>query len=131
MNINTFRSQYNSEMARIKDLGDMGASMSEVSGRVMINAAGEAYADVAFSVRFVEPPSFKSGFGLVEGADIIPGKMPTGSAYVAEWKTVERLPFSVWYVGARIHIVTTGLFYQKMTLNYSFSGKTITNPVGL
>lgn len=130
MNINVFRNEFYGEQTRAKDLQSITSSHSEVNGRVMINAAGEAHADVSFAVRFVEPPSVKFGFSLVEGQGIIPGKMPTGTAYVSEWKTIERLPFSVWYIGAKIDIVTTGLFYQKMILNYSFSGNTLTNPTG-
>ena len=130
MNIEYYRSQLNNDQTRAVDISSMASAHSEVAGRVMINAAGEAHADVSFAVRFTEPPSVKFGFSLVEGQDILAGRMPTGSAYVSEWKTIERLPFSVWYIGAKIDIVTTGLFYQKMILNYSFSGKTLTNPTG-
>lgn len=128
MNLNQFRQAYNNERTRVHDLNSVAATYAEVPGRVMINAAGEAYVDVNFGVKFTSLPYFKSGFEMQEGSGIISGRMPTGEAYVAEWKTTERLPFSVFYSGARIHIVTTGLFYQKMLLNYSFTGIALSNP---
>lgn len=128
MNIHQFRKSYNNDITRLKDIQSTVASISEVPGRVMINGAGEAYIDVDFSVRFTSLPYFKSGFEVPEGQGVIVGQRPTGEAYVSEWKTIERLPSSVYYVGARICTVITGAFYQKMILNYSFTGNTLSNP---
>ena len=128
MNINQFRKAFNNETTRMRDIQATMADVAEVPGRVMINGAGEAYIDVDFAVPFTTLPYFKSGFELLEGQGIIVGQRPTGTAYVSEWKTKERLPYSVYYVGARICTVITGAFYQKMILNYSFTGNTLSNP---
>lgn len=128
MNMNQFRQQYRNENLRIKDFSQVQSDYIVVPGKVMINAAGEAYTDVNFSIKFVSEPSFTYGFSLQEGQNIISGEMPTGTAHVSAWKTKERLPISVFYTGAHIQVVTTGQFYQKMILNYEFSGIAITNP---
>jgi len=126
--INQFRKQFVNEQRRALDLGSVAADYATVPGKIGINAAGEAYVDVNFPVRFTSLPAFTSGFEMQEGSGIISGLMPTGSAYVAEWKTIERLPTTVFYTGAKIHVVTTGIYYQKMILNYEFKGTAITNP---
>jgi hypothetical protein len=128
MNINQFRQQTRNESLRRRDLSTVQADHAVIPGRILVNAAGEAYADVDFSVRFTSFPSFTYGFELQEGQGIISGEMPTGSAHVSGWKTIERLPVSVFYTGATIQIVTTGQFYQKMILNFEFSGMAMTNP---
>lgn len=128
MNIDQFRSDFYAEKTRVHDLRNMAPSEANVSGRVMINAAGEARALITFPVKFTTVPLFTYGFSVAEGMEPVPGRMPTASAYVARWTTIERLPFSVMYTGAEIHIVNEGAFYQKIALNYQFVGKAITNP---
>jgi len=128
MDITQFRKSLNNDNLRIQDLNSVKADFAEVPGRVMINGSGEAHVDVDFPVKFTTLPFFKPGFERQEGQEFISGQMPTGRAYVAEWKTVERLPLSVYYVGAKIHVVTTGQFYDKMILNFSFTGTALTNP---
>lgn len=128
MNINQFRSAHNNEQRRRLDLSGVAADVAVVPGRVMINAAGEAYADVDFGVRFTTLPYFTVGFEVSEGEVLVPGEMPTGTAHVSQWKTIERLPISVYYTGATIRVVTTGQFYQKMILNYQFVGTALSNP---
>lgn len=127
-NINQFRKRLVNEQTRANDLQSIKGDISVVPGRVMINNAGEAYIDINFPVRFVDLPNFTSGFETQEGQGIIEGQMPTGTAHVSAWKTIERLPVSVFYTGAKIQVVTTGQFYQKMILNFSFTGTAITNP---
>jgi len=127
-NINQFRKVLANEQTRAADLQTVKSDVAVVPGRVMINNAGEAYVDVNFPVRFITLPNFTAGFEILEGQGIIEGQMPTASAHVSEWKTIERLPLSVFYTGAKIQVVTIGQFYQKMILNFSFTGTSITNP---
>lgn len=128
MDVQAFRSQYNNEMAMRANLSRVAASPAEVPGRIAINSAGEASATVLFPVKFTSQPYFTYGFEMQTGEGVIAGKRPTGSAYVYEWIKVERLPTTVFYVGAKITMVTTGLRYQKMICNYSFSGTALSNP---
>lgn len=128
MHISHFRNAFNNELTRNNDLRSVAADIAEVPGRVMINAAGEAFVDVDFAVNFTTLPFFKCGFEIPENENTIPGQMPTGRAFVSEWKMRERLPFSVFYTGAKICVVTTGPYYQKMIMNFSFSGTALTNP---
>lgn len=128
MNLNEFRTAYNNEKTNMLNINEMTGDYSEIAGRLPINSAGEAVADVPFPVRFVTQPIFRFGFELQEGEGVISGRLPSGSAVVQSWNTIERLPSTVHYVGARLIIVTQGLKYQKMILNYSFSGRTLTNP---
>lgn len=128
MHINSMRNMLRNEETRRRDLSQVAADYAIIPGRVMINAAGEAYTDVDFGVRFTTLPYFTYGFEMKEGEVYVPGQMPTGSAHVSAWKTIEKLPVSVYYSGATIRVVTTGQFYQKMILNFQFAGTTITNP---
>lgn len=123
-----FRKSYNNDCVRQRDFVSVAADNAMVTGRTMINGAGESFVSVEFPVRFCQLPSFSYGFEMKEGEVIINGQKPTGSAVVSEWKTVERLPFSVYYTGAVIQVVTTGQFFQKMLLIHSFSGMALTNP---
>jgi hypothetical protein len=126
--IKNFRRALNAERLRDKDISQTIADYAIIPGRVMINAMGEAYADVNFQVKFVDLPYFTYGFETKEGDRTFAGESPTGTAHVSEWKTIERLPNGVFYTGAKIQIVTTGRFYQKMILNFQFAGTALTNP---
>lgn len=128
MDIRTFRQQYNNENMTRHNIGSVAAGAAQVPGRLAINSAGEASATVMFPVKFTTQPYFTYGFELQEGEGIIGGKRPTGSAYVYEWVKIERLPNTIFYVGAKISVITTGLKYQKMICNYSFSGTALSNP---
>ena len=126
--MNQFRQALNNERTTISDIGMMSSNYSDIAGRLPINSFGEAVADVTFPVKFTSQPIFRYGFEMQEGEGIIAGEMPTGAAVVQSWGTIERLPSTIFYTGARLMIVTTGLKFQKMILNYSFSGVSLTNP---
>lgn len=128
MDIQHFRKQFNNEKLVSNDVRSMMASYAEVPGRIGINSSGEASTSIRFPVKFLEQPHFKFGLELQEGEGVIPGKFPTGSAFVQEWLTEERLPSTVYYVGARIIVVIDSLRFQKTILNYSFSGTALSNP---
>lgn len=127
-NMYNFRKSYNNDRIRHRDLSMVAADNSLVTGRTMINGAGESFVTVEFPVRFTQLPSFSYGFEMKEGEAIINGQKPTGSAVVSQWITKENLPFSIFYTGAVIQVVTTGQFYQKMLLIHNFSGMALTNP---
>lgn len=128
MNINQFRAQFNNERTRVSDLQSVAASLTNVPARVAINSRGEASSTIMFPVKFTTQPYFSYGFEIQEGEGVMSGRLPTGSAYVDEWIKVERLPSTIFYVGAKVAIVTTGLAYQKMILNANFTGTALSNP---
>ena len=141
MNINSLRNSLRSEETRRRDLQSVAPSVAMVPGRVAINGSGEAYVEVAFSIRFTSLPYFTFGFERQETSSVEPvagsipsnstppkGQLPTGSAHVSEWKTIERLPFGLYYVGAKIAVVTEGLTVSKLILNYTFTGTALSNP---
>lgn len=128
MDMQQFRRAFNNELVRSKDLRSVAADVTNVNGRTMINGAGESFVSVDFPVRFTKLPTFTYGFEMKEGEVLIDGLKPTGSAVVSQWKTVERLPLSVYYTGAVIQVVTTGQFYQKMLLIHNFDGIALSNP---
>lgn len=129
-NLHLFRNSLNSEQTRASDLRAVSASLAEVPGFAEINGSGEGVVNVNFAIKFTEVPYFKYGFSVTHGSEYLQGYMPEATAYVAEWTTIERLPFSVWYVGAKIHTKVRGLVQQKMILNFSFSGTALSNPSG-
>lgn len=128
MNIRQFRSQYNSEQTRARDISNIAASNAQVPARIPINSSGEATTIVTFPVKFTTQPYFTYGFEIQEGEGVVGGSLPTGSAYVSEWIKIERLPNTIFYVGAKVVAVTTGKKSQKMILNVNFSGTALTNP---
>ena len=123
-----FRKSYNNDCVRQRDFVSVAADNAMVTGRTMINGAGESFVSVDFPVRFSQLPSFSFGFEMKDGEVVIDGQKPTGSAVVTQWKIIERLPFSVYYTGAVIQVVTTGPFYQKMLFIHNFSGMALSNP---
>lgn len=139
--INQIRKTFLNEQRRAMDLSTVAPKESTVVGRAAINGAGEAYVDVTFPVKFADLPYFTFGFELKEfihrpdavgvitgGGKPIQGQMPVGSAYVAEWKTIERPPYSAYYTGARICCTIEGPAATKMIINYSFAGVALSNP---
>ena len=128
MDINTFRTKYLADQASLAGISGVAADVASVCGRIPINSAGEAIMDVMFPVKFTSQPNFTYGFALQEGEGVISGRMPGGTATVQKWTTVQRLPNTVFYTGARIIAVTTGLKYQKMILNFDFSGVALSDP---
>ena len=96
MNIHHLRNKIQTEKVRALDLSNVKADHTRIPGRLMINGAGEAFADVYFNVKFIELPYFTYGFERKEGDKTFSGQMPTGSAYVASWKTIDRPPTDVY-----------------------------------
>ena len=128
MDMRHFRQRFNQEKTSMANITSVVATTAEVPARLAINSKGEAQGTIMFPVKFTTQPYFTYGFELQEGEGIIPGRRPSGSAYVEEWIKVERLPNTVFYVGAKVYAVTDGLQYQKMILNALFSGTALSNP---
>ena len=128
MNINQFRAKFNNENTMRNDLSSVVSSYATVPGRIPVNAAGEARATINFPVKFTSQPSFTFGLELQEGEGTIPGQRPSGSVYVERWITQERLPSTIFYVGADVVGVLDGLPQQKLILNVAFSGVALSNP---
>lgn len=141
MDQNSLRRAFRSEQLRTNDLNSVAPSLAVIPGRAAINGSGEAYIDVTFSVKFVTLPYFSFGFELQDVKSIyhttgeiptantpISGQLPTGSAHISQWKTIERLPYGLYYTGAKIGVIIDGPSIAKMIINYTFTGKTLSNP---
>lgn len=128
MNISQFRNKFNSENTTRSNLASVAASQAVSSHLIPVNSAGEAMESVRFPVKFLDMPMFTFGLQLQEGEGVIPGRRPSGSAYVESWITEERLPHTIFYVGAVIVGILEGPSFQKIIMNASFTGLALTNP---
>lgn len=103
---------------------------TQVSGRVLVDGAGEAAIDVPFAVVFSERPIFTFGGELDVNHTPEATNFPTVSAVVLSWDKVDDIDnvFDGRYKGARIAVVTTGKVDMKMWVHYSFQGRAMRNP---
>jgi len=134
------RKSFLADQRRALDISSVAAGTSMVTGRAAVNGSGEALVDVQFPARFTTLPYFSFGFELQDTSEANPeapitsvnaaskGLLPTGSAHIATWKTIERLPFGVYYVGATVGVIVDGASNGKIIINYSFSGTALSNP---
>lgn len=98
-----------------------------LTGLVTIEGAGEATVDVTFPIWFVEEPGMFFGGRLGPNQTVSSGNLPTVSVVVLFFREVEVDP-SVYYVGARLAIVTSGGAEQQMIVHWHAEGKAIANP---
>lgn len=113
---------------RTMDLAETAATATPVSGKFMVNNAGEAKADIVFPVRFADIPYITFGFEILGNQPIIDGHAPAMSAYVYDWSTIDRPPFSRFYKGANIFVVSTGPPALKFIVNWTAIGTAFTSP---
>lgn len=104
MNNELFLKQMRTESNRRNDLSSVAADVTHYTCRIPVNNAGEARPVVMFpeNAKFGQLPTVSFGFELYS-ADYR-GKMPVFAASVDQWITVDRLPGSRLYVGARFLI---------------------------
>jgi hypothetical protein len=97
-----------------------------VQGVIEIEGSGEAIVDVAFPMKFADPPIFSPGLELRGSITLAWGKLPVWSATVAGWRT-QQVSNNVLYTGATLAIVTFNA--ARSNLHYSFAGRSYTTPV--
>ena len=104
MNAERFLKQMRTENIRRNDLSTVAADVTHYSCRIPVNAAGEARPVVMFpeNCKYGQLPTVTFGFEL-HSTDYR-GRMPVFAASVDEWFTVDRLPGSRLYVGAKFLI---------------------------
>ena len=123
----------------MQDMVSMAADKTIMSGQSRINGAGEVLLDVSFACKFGEKPLFYFGGEIIEAKTIAAGRFPTISAFVCGWSAQERVadsededlaPYSRFFTGARIGVVTTGNIHSKFVLHWHFIGEAINGPDG-
>ena len=95
-------------------------------GTVDIEGSGEAIVDIAFPIKFTDPPIFSAGLELSANASLEWGKFPVWAATVASWHT-ESVVNNILYTGATVGIVTFN--GPRTKLHYSFAGRSYTTPI--
>lgn len=95
-------------------------------GTVDLEGVGESIVDIAFPIKFLEPPIFAPGLELRGSVSLAAGSFPIWAATIANWFT-ENLSSSVLYVGAAVAVVV--LDAPRSKLHYSFSGRSYRTPV--
>lgn len=110
-------------------LSDMSAGPLTLQGKFPFDGAGEKVVDLIFPHHFMgEAPFLSFSAELKEGDVMVSGSMPTCSVVVAGWLTQEMPPHGRLYTGAKLAVVTTGVWYQKMMIHWTFTGTAISNP---
>lgn len=121
------------------DMTTMSADKTIMSGQSRINGAGEVLINVSFACKFSEKPLFYFGGEIIEEKTIAAGKFPTISAFVCGWSAQEKVadsedvdlaPYSRFFTGATLGVVTTGNIHSKFVLHWHFIGDAINGPDG-
>lgn len=124
---------------QMSDMISMAADKTIMSGQSRINGAGEVLINIPFACKFGEKPLFYFGGEIIEATSIADGRFPTISAFVCGWNAQERVadsedvdlaPYSRFFTGATIGVVTTGSPHSKFVLHWHFIGDSITGPDG-
>ena len=102
------RNGIRNDQRRMMDLQEVTAGNVTIPGRFMINNAGEANAEISFPVQFSQLPYLTFGFEMQNPEVIVKGFAPTFSAYIIDWKTIERPQYSRLYTGCTIKVVGEG-----------------------
>jgi len=108
---------------------DMFGSTAFIGGKFMVGDIGEVAVEVAFPMTFTEEPLFFFGGAMDFNQTITPNFFPTVSCVVGKWTTTPRGPNGLYYVGAQIVVVTTGVADQRMWIHWHVLGSALTNPV--
>ncbi len=114
-------------LGELQRSASMEISPRRAMGEVTVVGAGEASVDVNFPVWFTEKPSFSFGGELAEGHSPEATNFPTISVMVLSWVTEER-GYTIYYVGAKLGIVTTGVASHSVIAHWAAEGKAMQNP---
>jgi hypothetical protein len=116
-----------SETNRRIDLSTVAADVTHYSCRIPVNNAGEARPIINFPCRFGQLPTVTFGFELHSSDH--QGKMPVFAASVDEWITIDRLPGSRLYAGARFLISSEAADDIAFVVTATISGVAYGGPV--
>lgn len=117
------------DVVRRMDLASVTADITHYTCRIPINNAGEARPVVMFpeNCKFGQLPSVTFGFELYSTDHR--GKMPVFAGSVDEWITVDRLPNTRLYVGARFLISSEAVEDISFVCTATVSGIAYGGPV--
>lgn len=124
--IERFRSSINNRNIT-SDMSGAGSGQTNLTGEFLIKNTGEKRVQVDFPVYFTDKPMMTFGAEVQEGDVIVNGKFPTISVVVSRWITAENPPFSRFYLGCELAVVTTGAPTQKMIVHWQLSGNAFTD----
>lgn len=129
MNSELFLRQLRKEDNRRRDLSSVAADITHYTCRIPINNAGEARPVVMFpeNCKFGQLPSVTFGFELYSSDHR--GRMPVFAGSVDEWITVDRLPSTRLYVGARFLISSEAVEDISFVCTATISGIAYGGPV--
>lgn len=113
--------------------------VEEVAGGIFKSAifldiagAGETFANIQFSVRFVEQPTLTTGWNMMRNQKLIPGNFPVCSAGVYVWQYgIKNDNGAYYYDGATMAITTIGPVNLHLTMHLVFEGRAVRPPGGL
>lgn len=111
-------------------INNFNVKVVRTSGTVMTTGAGEGLFDVTFASPYIEKPAMSMGGELAPTTVLVAGSYPTVSVIVGTWvlQTTVGSP-SVFYLGARLVIVTTGPVDQQVIVHWQAEGKAFTLPL--
>lgn len=126
-NVNRLRRSVLVDKMRGSDLRASAAGIVVSSLRAPINNAGEADVDFIFSCNYSQLPTINFGYELQ--SPVKSGYMPNFSASVEEWFTVERLPSSRLYTGAKIQVTSETASDISFILVATATGVAFSGPI--
>lgn len=99
-----------------------------LSGQIQINGSGDSIVNIPFPIQFSQKPILSFGGDLEHGQSVTIGSLPTVSMIVTRWDIVGSPPLQLFYQGATVAIVTSGVDDQIMYAHYTFTGVALSNP---
>lgn len=111
----------------IEDINSVSGGDFELYGEVPVHGPGWATFDLLFPVRFVELPTVRDGWHLVDNQVINPRNLPTVRVSVKSWITTSQSP--IYYTGATMLIVAHGPTDLWVKAHYTLTGKALRYPL--
>lgn len=115
--------------ADVQRVQDQSIQIQRVSGRILVNGAGESIVDVTFPVTFTELPAFSFGGEMAANQALEATNLPTISAVVLHWNVIEKMSKEYYYIGASLAVVSTGVSTHQIYCHWHMEGKAFRNPL--
>ena len=123
---------YDKRRWEVERINNQGSKLQVLSGHTLVSGSGEIEVSLDFPITFIDKPGFTFGGELDEGSPTVTGSLPTVSAVVSGWETVDKAnSVGYYYVGANVIIVVTGSSDQKILVHWRFEGNAMTNPISI
>lgn len=117
-----------SRRMEVQRVTDIGGGVWRCDWLIVQAQSGEAIANLNFAVTFTEKPIATSSFEMAPNQKLSPGSFPVVSSGVYNWHQNVRTDYGgLYYTGADLVLVASGLANLSVVHHVSFTGKAMHN----